>query len=111
MGDSFAHGKTAHQALQEATAKALRNEPLDKRIKRVVKQYPDADVAIANKELYSLHNLLTGSCEFGRKQFAEEHSIDIANGSMTMREFIHLTSNAYGSEAIKALAKAYKIEL
>ena len=109
VDDCFAHGKTAHDALRDATAKALQNTPIVERIAKVRKQYPDPDKPIPHKELYSLHNILTGSCEFGRREFASSHGLDPENGEMTMREFINLTLNAYGGENIKLLAEAYSI--
>ena len=109
VDNCFAHGETAHDALRDATAKALQNTPIEERVAKVRKQYPDPDKPIPHKELYSLHNILTGSCEFGRREFANAHGLDPENGEMTMREFINLTLNAYGGENIKLLAEAYNI--
>lgn len=72
---------------------------------------PDVDVPIEHSALFSLHNFLTGSCLFGRQEFAKEHSLDPEHGSMTMREFIHLTKDAFGGDNIRQLADAYKIKL
>ena len=30
-------------------------------------------------EDYDIHNILTGSCEFGRKEFCRQHNIDLEN--------------------------------
>ena len=111
VGNYFAHGETLKKAYADATAKALANEPIEDRVKRVVEQYPDADEPIEHSELFMLHNILTGSCEFGRRQFAKEHNLDPTNGKMSMRDFINLTKNAYGSSNIRLLAKAYNINL
>ena len=107
VGDCFAHGETSHKAYEDALAKALRNEPIEQRIARVIKKYPTLDTVVSHKELYKLHNILTGSCEFGRKEFAKAHNLDPDKGEMTMREFINLTSSAYGGDAIKELLHAY----
>ena len=107
----FGHGETAHEALQAATDKALANEPIEKRIERLTAEYPDVDVPIENSRLFVIHNRLTGSCEFGRREFAKTHDIDVENGQMTMREFINLTKAAYGHDSIEALAKEYHIKL
>ena len=69
------------------------------------------DVLIEHSALFSLHNFLTGSCLFGRKEFAKEHLLDPEHGAMTMRTFIHLTKDAYGEDNIRQLADAYKIKL
>ncbi|MCR5588036.1 MAG: hypothetical protein K6F72_00285, partial [Bacteroidales bacterium] len=62
----------------------------------------------ANADLFVAHHTLTGSCLMGRKQFARDHGIDVEHGSMTVGEFIELTSNDYGKDAIRQLKEAYK---
>ena len=110
VDNSFAHGETLHQALEDATAKALQAKPLEERIADTVKAHPDPNEIIPNTELFKLHNILTGSCEFGRKQFCEQHGISL-DDAMTMRRFMELTANAYGGEAIRQLAKAYNFTI
>ena len=109
--DYFAHGETAKQAMADAQSKAYQNKPIEERIGYVIENYPDVDVPIEHSALFSLHNFLTGSCLFGRKEFAKAHSLDPEHGAMTMREFIHLTKDAYGEDNIRQLADAYKIKL
>jgi hypothetical protein len=46
----------------------------------------------------------------GRKSFAAQHDIDIENGTMTVGEFIKLTINAYGGDAIKQLKQQYECQ-
>ncbi|MBQ0088525.1 MAG: hypothetical protein KBT27_04240 [Prevotellaceae bacterium] len=108
-GDYFAHGKTLAEAVRDAEGKALENEPIDSRIDRFVATYPNADTVVNNTDLYMWHNVLTGSCEFGRKQFAKDHNIDIEHGSMSVREFIELTKNAFGCDVISQLKSKYNI--
>ena len=107
VDNSFAHGETLRQAIEDATDKALQAKPLEERIADTVMAHPDPNEIIPNNELFKLHNVLTGSCEFGRKQFCEQHGISL-DESMTMCRFIELTAAAYGGEAIRQLAKAYK---
>ena len=109
--DYFAHGETAKQAIDNAQSKVYQNKPIEERIDYVIENYPDVDVPIEHSALFSLHNFLTGSCLFGRKEFAKAHSLDPEHGAMTMREFIHLTKDAYGEDNIRQLADAYKIKL
>ena len=109
--DYFAHGETAKQAMADAQSKAYQNKPIEERIGYVIEKYPDVDVPIEHSVLFSLHNFLTGSCLFGRKEFAKAHSLDPEHGAMTMREFIHLTKDAFGGDNIRQLADAYKIKL
>lgn len=110
VGDWFAHGKTAHKAYRDALAKALRNEPVEQRIARAMAKYPTLDTEVSHKELFALHNILTGSCEFGRREFAKSHGLDPENGTMTMRDFISLTESAYGGDVIKQLLAAYEVK-
>ena len=110
-GDYFAHGETVKQAMADAQSKAWQNIPIEERIGYVVEKYPDVDAPIEHSTLFSLHNFLTGSCLFGRQEFAKSHSLDPEHGAMTMREFIHLTKDAYGGGNIRQLADAYKIKL
>ena len=109
--DYFAHGETAKQAMADAQSKAYQNKPIEERIDYVIEKYPDVDVPIEHSALFSLHNFLTDSCLFGRKEFAKAHSLDPEHGAMTMREFIHLTKDAFGGDNIRQLADAYKIKL
>ena len=108
-GDYFAHGETLEDAKRDAEAKALKNESIEQRIERFKTAYPDYDAKVSNAELYKWHNVLTGSCDLGRKRFAREHNIDIENGCMTVREFVELTKNAFGGAVIKQLKEAYNI--
>ena len=108
--NSFAHGETLRDAVNDATAKALQAKPVEERVKEVVKLHPWPTIPISNKELFKLHNTLTGSCEFGRRQFCERHGISL-DDSMTMADFIDKTKGEYGGEAIRQLAEAYGIKL
>ena len=110
VDNSFAHGETLRKSLEDATSKALQAKPLEKRIADTMKAHPDPNEIIPNTELFKLHNVLTGSCEFGRKQFCEQHGISL-DDAMTMRRFMELTANAYGGEAIRQLAMAYNFTI
>lgn len=111
VGDCFAHGETLRQAHEDAQAKALQNIPVEERIAKVKQDYPDPDKPIEHSELFRLHNVLTGSCAMGRKEFAKAHDLDPENGTMTMREFITLTKDAFGGNVIRKLAEAYSINI
>ena len=111
VGNCFAHGTTAHQALQDAQEKYETNKPLSERIADTVAKYPTLDTVVSHTELYALHHTLTGSCRFGRDEFAANHGLDPEQGEMTMRQFINLTMDAYGGDAIKELLHAYTTTL
>ena len=111
VGNYFAHGETLRQAYEDAQAKALQNMPVEERIAKVKQDYPDTDKPIEHSELFGLHNVLTGSCVMGRKEFAKAHDLDPEEGTMTMREFITLTKDAFGGDVIRQLAEAYGINI
>ena len=111
VGNYFAHGFTAKEALRDAQAKYEHNKPIKERIEDFMDRYPSLDSTVQNSDLYVWHNVLTGSCAFGRQQFAERHGIDINNGSMSVKEFIMLTQNSYRGEIIKQLYAAYGTSL
>lgn len=50
---------------------------------------------------------MTGSCDFGRKQFLKEHNIDL-DDEFTVDEFIEKTIHDYGSEVIQKLQDKWK---
>ena len=107
-GGFFAHGETAKQAMLDARAKYEQNKPLTERIADTIKKYPTLDTIVPNEELYVLHNILTGSCAFGRYEFVRRHGIDVKNGSMTMKDFIDITRKEYGGSAIVELEREYR---
>ena len=108
VGNSFAHGETLHDALRDAEQKELEDMPLEDRIDRFVKAYPDPDKPVPFRELYDWHHTLTGSCTQGRDNFVREHSLDM-EASYSVRYFIEITAHAYGGDAIRQLAEAYGI--
>ena len=61
------------------------------------------------RTLYDWHHVLTGSCTAGRNAFIRDHGIDIEHDEVSVREFIRLTKDSYGGDAIEKLAAAYGI--
>lgn len=108
VGNYLAHGSTAKEALADAQAKYDQNKPLEERIADFKTQYPKLTDIAPNTELYRWHNILTGSCTFGRQHFAEQHNIDIDNGSMSVLNFIELTIKQYGGNVIEQLKESYE---
>lgn len=108
VDDCIAHGDTPHSAYRDAMAKALNRKPIEDRITEFINKYPDFKKKIPATELFVWHNILTGSCEFGRKEFARAHNINLETDKFSPQEFIAKTKNSYGGENIKLLAKKYK---
>ena len=99
----FAHGDTLHEAYKALQEKLLEDKPIEVRIKMFKEHFSDFNKPYPNIDLYEWHHILTGSCKMGRDSFAANHNIDVENGSMTIKTFVELTKNSYGSDIIKKL--------
>ena len=101
----FAHGDTLRNAMSALSDKLFGDMPTEERIERfwaefkLGKKYPA-------QLFFDWHHRLTGSCEMGRRQFAEDHGIDVETAKYTPEEFIELTENAYNRQIIKRLKEA-----
>lgn len=107
-GNFFAHGDTLHAAVEAVEAKWMENRPLDERIAEFVKTHPSLDEPYG--DLFDWHHILTGSCEFGRRQWCEEHGYK-STDSITLRTFLTETVGNYGGDVIRMVAKEYGMEL
>lgn len=107
-GNFFAHGDTLHKAVEAVEAKWRENRPLDERIAEFVKTHPDLDEVY--HDLFDWHHILTGSCEFGRRQWCEARGYKPTDG-ITLRTFFKLTWFDYGSDVIIKVARQYGLRL
>ena len=107
-GNFFAHGDTLHAAVEAVEAKWRENRPLDERIAEFVRTHPSLDEVY--HDLFDWHHILTGSCEFGRRQWCEAHGYKTTDG-ITLRTFFEQTRNDYGGDVIGQVAKEYGLEL
>lgn len=103
-GDFFAHGDTTHSAFAAAEAKYRQRLPIEDRIKAFVAAHPDLDAAYG--DLFEWHNTLTGSCEFGRREWCARNGLK-PDDSITLKEFFRLTGDEYGGEVIRRVEKMY----
>ena len=106
-GNSFAHGESLKEAARDALAKHLQDTPKEERIAEFIKSHPDANVAYPCEDLFRWHNILTGSCEIGRRQFCKDNDIDL-DGSYTVQFFLDITKDVYGGEVIRNLIEEYE---
>ena len=107
QGNVFAHGETLRQAMEALRDKLFEDMPEEERIAEFIKEH-DLQTEYSGRDLWEWHHRLTGSCEMGRNQFAEEHGVtDLDASRFTVREFIDMTRNAYGGDVIRNLEKAY----
>ena len=107
-GNLFAHGRTLREAQAELIEKQFYNMDDDDRIDAFLKEI-DINKQYQTSVFFDWHHKLTGSCEMGRRIFAENHGIDLENGTMTVSEFVELTKNAYGGRIIKKIAEGMKV--
>ena len=104
--NKFAHGSTLRDAFTSLQEKLYDDSTEEERIEAFVQKFPSYDTEYSNKDLFTYHHVLTGSCRMGRKLFAKDKGLSL-NGKMSIREFIELTKNSYGGNTIKKLPQAY----
>lgn len=107
VGNSFAHGNTLKEAVADAEAKELKNMPVEERIEKFVETFGSLDSEHTGKEFYDWHHILTGSCRMGRDEFCKAHDVDLTK-KYTVRYFLEITENSYGSGIIKQVRDSYK---
>ena len=105
-GNMFAHGETLHKAREAILEKLFDDMPTEERIEAFCKEFKPG-VKRPAMDFFLWHHRLTGSCEQGRREFAQQHNIDIDNDEMTPEEFFALTRNSYGSNIIQQTEKVF----
>ena len=107
VGNFFAHGKTLKEAVTDAVKKQGKNMSIEERIKKFVETFDSLDSKHTGKEYYDWHHILTNSCQMGRDKFCEAHGIDLSK-KYTVKYFLDITKNSYGSNVIKLVREAYE---
>ena len=107
--NKFAHGDTLHDAFMSLQEKLYDGSTEEERIEAFRKNFPDYDTPYPNRDLFAFHHVLTGSCRMGRESFCKDKGISL-NDSTTVRQFVLLTKDSYGSSTICKLPKAYGID-
>ena len=108
-GDMFAHGETLRNAFDSLQEKLYNDSTEEERIEAFKKKFPEYDVKYSNRDLFIYHHVLTGSCKIGRETFVANRGLSL-DGETSIREFVELTKDSYGSEIIKRLPTAYGIK-
>lgn len=107
VGNFFAHGKTLKGAVTDAKKKREKNMLIKERIKKFVETFGSLNSEHIGKEYYDWHHILTNSCQMGRDKFCEAHDIDLSK-KYTVKYFLDITKNSYGSNIIKLIREAYE---
>ena len=100
----FSHGKSIKSAMSGLMDKLFEDMSEEERIDMFWKEH-NLEAEYPASDLYEWHYRLTGSCELGRQSFCKNHDIDINKDKFTVKQFIELCSNDYGSETIRKLLK------
>ena len=108
VGDYFAHGETLKEARMAALEKSFIDMPEEQRIDAFLEEHPDKSQKYSYDDLFHWHNILTGSCEMGRREFCKERGIT-EKDSFTIKEFCEITKDSYGGNIIKQLENSLKI--
>ena len=106
-GNYFAHGEKKEQALRDVHNKFFASMSFEERKAEFVKTFK-CDKEYSNKDWFTWHGLLTGSCESGRSMFVKSKGIDL-NGKMTTLEFLNLTKNEYNGDKIAMILDDIKL--
>lgn len=107
--NKFAHGETLHDAFAALQEKLYDDSTEEERIEAFQKKFPNYDTPYSNRDLFTYHHVLTGSCRMGRESFCKDRGINL-DDSTTVREFVRLTKDSYGSETIRELPQAYGVD-
>lgn len=107
--NKFAHGETLHDAFSALQEKLYDGSTEEERIEAFIKKFPNYDTPYPNRDLFAYHHVLTGSCRMGRESFCKDRGINL-DDSTTVREFVRLTKDSYGSETIRELPIAYGVD-
>ena len=108
-GDMFAHGETLRNAFDSLQEKLYDDSTEEERIEAFKKKFPEYDVKYSNRDLFTYHHVLTGSCKMGREAFMSNNGLSL-DGETSIREFVELTKDSYGGEIIKKLPIVYGME-
>lgn len=108
-GDMFAHGETLRNAFDSLQEKLYDDSTEEERIEAFKKKFPEYDVKYSNRDLFTYHHVLTGSCKMGRETFVANRGLSL-DGETSIREFVKLTKDSYGDEIIKRLPMIYGME-
>ena len=107
LGNYFAHSVTIKEAVADAEAKEMENMTVGERINKFMEVFGSLDSEHTGKEFYDWHHILTGSCRMGRDEFCKAHDIDLEK-KYTVRYFLDITKNSFGSDVIKLIREAYE---
>lgn len=106
--NQFAHGKTIKEAISALQTKLLQTSSIENRIIKFREHFKSTTIKYKAVEFYNWHTALTGSCTLGKEFFCKNKNINLNKDKFTIKEFIELTKNNYGSNIILQLEQSYE---
>ena len=97
----FAHGASLKEAVESLQDKITENMSTEERIRAFCERFKNGE-KYKGTEFFKWHNILTGSCLFGRNQFVKDHDLDLEK-EYSVDEFIDIVKNDYGTSIIAKL--------
>ena len=107
VGNSFAHGTSVKKAFKDAQNKHLALLSDDDKIKMFMVKFPNLNIRYEASVFYEWHNILTGSCEMGRKNFMSNKGVSMTD-LFTPLEFLELTKDEYNNSIINLILTSIK---
>ena len=107
VGNSFAHGASVKKAFKDAQNKHLALLSDDDKIKMFMVKFPNLNIRYEASVFYEWHNILTGSCEMGRKNFMSNKGVSMTD-LFTPLEFLELTKDEYNNSIINSILTSIK---
>ena len=102
----FAHGSTLKEALQSLEEKIFSDLDTESKMLEFKKLF-EKTKKYKGHEYFKWHNILTGSCLQGRKNFVQENNLDLEK-EYTPLEFLEIVKGSFGWSVLKELVKDYK---
>ena len=97
----YAHGETIKEAFKAVKTKIFCSMSFEEKKVELLKEF-EVKGKLSVAELFTWHGILTGSCEFGRKEFMNSHELK-EDDYLTLKEFVDLTKNSFGGDKIRML--------
>ena len=104
-GKYFAHEETMRRAIESVQNKMYSNLNVEDKIKEFRNKFKN-NIKYSSQTFFKWHNILTGSCEAGRKYFIANNNVDMSK-KYTVKEFIRICENSFGGSIIKKLKQYY----
>jgi hypothetical protein len=101
------HGASLKECIKGVEQKIIKSLGFVEACKKFMKRFPKLNQQYSVGVLQEWHNILTNSCEPGRKGFLKLHDKKLTD-RVTLQTFFDTTKGAWGGDKIAELEKMYK---